>query len=273
MRKIPIGTCAEVGAVEAGERERRRRVGRARRRDARCGPGRPSARGTTSSDPRSSRGRRRCRPAATSSPSARCRIRAARLGAVLEDVEDAVVEDRAVLVDLDERRARGARRPHAAPSVRCLRSESMVRATKRRLGAERERHRVEGCVERAERRRLGDLADLRGGGVLALGQAVDLVVEQQDLEVDVAAQRVDQVVAADRQRVAVTGDDPDRQVLARRRAGPSRWPARGRGSSACRRCRGSRGTASEQPMPETKTMFSRLSPSSGRKPCTAARIA
>ncbi len=45
--------------------------------------------------------------------------------------------------------------------------------------------------------------------VLAFRQAVDLVVEQQDLEADVAAQRVQQVVAADRQAVAVAGDDPD----------------------------------------------------------------
>ena len=48
--------------------------------------------------------------------------------------------------------------------------------------------------------------------VLALRQPVDLVVEEQDLEVHVPAQRVDQVVAADRQRVAVAGHDPDGQV-------------------------------------------------------------
>ena len=53
------------------------------------------------------------------------------------------------------------------------------------------------------------------GRVLALGQPVDPVVEQQDLQVDVAAQRVDEVVAADGQRVAVTGDDPHRQVAPR----------------------------------------------------------
>ena len=52
----------------------------------------------------------------------------------------------------------------------------------------------------------------RGGRVLALGQPVDPVVEQQDRQVHVAAQRVDQVVAADRQRVAVAGDHPHRQV-------------------------------------------------------------
>ena len=48
--------------------------------------------------------------------------------------------------------------------------------------------------------------------VLPLRQAVDLVVEEQDLQVHVAAQRVDQVVAADRERVAVAGHDPHREV-------------------------------------------------------------
>ena len=52
-------------------------------------------------------------------------------------------------------------------------------------------------------------AGARGRRILALGQAVDLVVEQDDLQVDVAADGVDQVVAADRQAVAVAGDDPD----------------------------------------------------------------
>ena len=88
-------------------------------------------------------------------------------------------------------------------SIMWLRSMSWVRATNAGLGAEGERQRVERVVEAAERRRLRDLADLAGGRVLALGEPVDLVVEQQDREVDVAAQRVDEVVAADRQRVAV----------------------------------------------------------------------
>jgi hypothetical protein len=51
----------------------------------------------------------------------------------------------------------------------------------------------------AEGRGLGDLAQLGGGRRLALGQAVDLVVEEQDLDRDVAAQGMDEVVAADRQ--------------------------------------------------------------------------
>ena len=41
--------------------------------------------------------------------------------------------------------------------------------------------------------------------------AVDLVVEQQDVQIDVAPQRVHQVIAADGQAVAVAGDDPDIQ--------------------------------------------------------------
>ena len=112
------------------------------------------------------------------------------------------------------------------------------------LGAERDRQRVERRVDRAERRRLGDLADLGRRRVLALGEPVDPVVEQQDLQVHVAAQRVDQVVATDRQAVAVAGDDPHVEVGAGH--GDARWrsPARGRGSSACRRCSCSTGTGS-----------------------------
>src|SRR5689334_7507905 len=48
----------------------------------------------------------------------------------------------------------------------------------------------------------------RSRRVLPLGQTVDLVVEEQDLAVEVAAEHVHRVVAADRQRVAVAGDDP-----------------------------------------------------------------
>ena len=63
-------------------------------------------------------------------------------------------------------------------------------------------------VDRAERGRGRARADPAGRRILALGQAVDLVVEQQDLAIEVAAQDVHRVVAADRQRVAVAGDDP-----------------------------------------------------------------
>ena len=141
------------------------------------------------------------------------------LGFVLlagDEVERTVVEDVAVLVDLDERRAavRGGRFQDARQmlpiDVQRARDEGG-------LGSERQRDGVEGPVERAERRRLRHFADLRRRGVLGLGQPVDPVVEQKDLQVDVAAQRVDQVVAADRQRVAVTRRDPHREIRARHR--------------------------------------------------------
>ena len=133
---------------------------------------------------------------------------------VLDRVEGAVVEDRAVLVDLHERRAAvgGGRGEHRG-EVLAVGVDGAC--DERALRAQRQRDRVERVVQRAHRGGLGDLAGLGGGGVLALGEAVDPVVEQQDRHVDVAAQRVDQVVAADGQRVAVTGDDPHREVLAR----------------------------------------------------------
>ena len=140
-------------------------------------------------------------------------------------VEGAVVEDVAVLVDLDERRALVL--GGGAQDLSHMAAVGVHRARHERgLRAERERERVERVVLRAEGRGLRHLALLRGWRVLALGQAVDLVVEEQDLERDVPAQRVDQVVAADRQRVAVTGHDPHRQV------GPRGRHAGGQGGRA-----------------------------------------
>ena len=45
-----------------------------------------------------------------------------------------------------------------------------------------------------------------------LGQPVDLVVEEQDLHIDIAAEGVDQMVATDGEGVTVTGDHPHREV-------------------------------------------------------------
>ena len=87
----------------------------------------------------------------------------------------------------------------------------------RRLGADRDRERVERVVERAERRRLRHLAELGRRRVLALREPVDAVVEEEDLQVHVATQRVDEVVPADRQRVAVARDHPDREIRPRHR--------------------------------------------------------
>src|ERR1043166_3761634 len=48
----------------------------------------------------------------------------------------------------------------------------------------------------------------RRGRILPLGEAEDLVVEEDDLQIDVAPQLVQHVVAADREPVAVAGDHP-----------------------------------------------------------------
>ena len=99
----------------------------------------------------------------------------------------------------------------------------MVRATKVASAPMASDSGRSGLSMRALRARLGARAEPRGRRILALGQAVDLVVEQDDLQIDVAADGVDQVVAADGQAVAVAGDDPDVQV------GPGQLQAGGEG--------------------------------------------
>ena len=80
------------------------------------------------------------------------------------------------------------------------------------LSSEGHTDRIEWSSHQPNWRRLGHLSLLAGRRELALGQAVDLVVEQQDVQVDVAAQGVDQVVTPDGQHVAVPADHPDVQV-------------------------------------------------------------
>ena len=215
-RKIPIGVAPPSSVGEAAEREREARVLAVRvvaqqRVLADLGDRRR---------PRSSPSASRTMPRSSSAPkrigwpcSSSIDVRRARL-LVGQRVERAVVEHGAVLVDLDQRRARvrggGAqhRRQVVLVGVERARDE-------RRAGAERQRDRVERRVDRAERRRLGHLAELAGRRRLALREPVDAVVEEQDLDRHVAAQRVDQVVAADRERVAVARDDPHREIGAR----------------------------------------------------------
>ena len=71
------------------------------------------------------------------------------------------------------------------------------------LGTHHELTGIEGVVDGAVGRGLCNLAELGGGAVLTLGETVDLVVEDGDVEVLVAAHGVDEVVAADGHRVAV----------------------------------------------------------------------
>ena len=120
-----------------------------------------------------------------------------------EVVPGAVVEDHAVLLDLDQARAAVARgavehRGHV------LLERGHRPGDEARLGADRHAGRVDRVLDRAVGARLGALADLGRRRVLPLGQAVDAVVDEQDVDVDVAAQRVQEVVAADRQGVAIS---------------------------------------------------------------------
>ena len=126
-------------------------------------------------------------------------------------VEGPVVEHVAVLEDLDERRTLVvvglAEDLHHVLAV-----EVVGTGHEAGLGTQRDAQRVERRVDRSVRSALGDLAHLRRRRVLALGEPVDAVVEQQDGEVDVAPQGVDQVVATDRQAIAVAGDHPHVEI-------------------------------------------------------------
>ena len=82
----------------------------------------------------------------------------------------------------------------------------------RGLGADGKRDRIERAIERAERSGLGLFAEFGSRRILALRESVNMVVEHQDFEADVAAQHVDGVIAADRERVAVARGDPDFEV-------------------------------------------------------------
>ncbi len=67
-------------------------------------------------------------------------------------------------------------------------------------------------VRAAHRRAARHRTFRTGRGILAFGEAVDLVVEEQHVHVHVAAQQVDDVVAADAQRVAIAGDHPHAEL-------------------------------------------------------------
>src|SRR6516164_617104 len=160
----------EVRPVQAGQRERVRRVSGVRvvrqqrvrvgalgdDRLQRAVPGEPEPLGAVRAEPD------RLTVLQPDQPGiARVRL--------LQRRERVVVEDRAVLVDLDERSAlvvRGG--PEHAREVLAVGVDRPGHEAG--LRAERQRDRVERGVQRAERGRLGDLALLGGGRVLALGK-------------------------------------------------------------------------------------------------------
>ena len=82
----------------------------------------------------------------------------------------------------------------------------------RRLASDRYRNRVDRIVDRTHRRGLSPLAQRRRRRILPFREAVNTVVEQNDVNIEVSADSVHQVIAADAQSVAIAGDHPSEQV-------------------------------------------------------------
>ena len=117
-------------------------------------------------------------------------------GAVAKALQHVVVEDNAVLQDLDEGRPPMARR--RLDRLAKMRLVGDYRAgDKGRFGGQRDFDRMDRLLDGAQGTGLRLLAELGGRRVLSLGQAVDLVVEQQDIDVQIAAHAMDQVICAD----------------------------------------------------------------------------
>ncbi len=85
-------------------------------------------------------------------------------------------------------------------------------ADEARTRTEREGGWTGGMIVTADggRRRLGPFP--AGRRSLTLGKTIDFVIEQHDLHVHVSAKNMHQVIAADRQSIAVTGHQPDIEI-------------------------------------------------------------
>jgi len=80
------------------------------------------------------------------------------------------------------------------------------------FGADGERNRIEGAIERTEWGGLRLFVEFGRRRILTFCEAVDAVVEEQNFQADVAAEHVNGVVAADGESVTVAGGDPDFEV-------------------------------------------------------------
>ena len=66
----------------------------------------------------------------------------------------------------------------------------------------------EGIIDGTHRCGFCNSPDFGGGRVLAFGQAIDLIVKENDVDIDVAADGMDEMIATDREPVPVSCDDP-----------------------------------------------------------------
>src|SRR3990172_4373808 len=122
-----------------------------------------------------------------------------------------VVKDVAVLQDFDE----GGPRVLVGPLQGVLEVLDLhvdAPGDERRLRPQGDLNGTQRIIERSEGGGLGHLPELRRRRVLPFRQAVDPVVEEENLNIDVPAQGMDQVVSADAQPVPVSGDHPDVQL-------------------------------------------------------------
>src|SRR5436853_332452 len=131
--------------------------------------------------------------------------------AIGEHIKCPIIEDVAVLINLDKRDAFVT---HCAFDHHLKMRDVRIDGASHESGlsSQRDRKRIQWIVYYAERRGFGLLAEFACGRILAFGQAVDPVVEKDDVDVEIPPDRVNQMVPADRQCVAVARDDPDRQL-------------------------------------------------------------
>ena len=121
------------------------------------------------------------------------------------------VEDHAVLIDLQE----GGPLVFGGPFQdrgQVLRMRIDRARHKGRLRGQRNRNRVQRLLHRAHRRRLRHRPRPRRGRILTFRQSVYPVVEENDVQIHIAPDRMKQMVAADRKAVPVPGDHPDTQL-------------------------------------------------------------
>lgn len=84
-----------------------------------------------------------------------------------------------------------------------------------RIASKRQCNRVHRMVQRPVWRGRCPLVLLRGRRILTFGQTINLVVEQEDVYIKIAAEQVHEMVSADGQGIAIARDDPNAEVRVR----------------------------------------------------------
>jgi len=77
------------------------------------------------------------------------------------------------------------------------------------IRAQRQRQRIERMIYAAGRRGFGYLVYLRGWRILAFCKTIYLVIEQQNINVEIAAQQVNGMVSPNAEPIAIACNDPD----------------------------------------------------------------